>query len=202
MDRSLRLLTCYSICIRCEALTPRPKRLYKLLQIICVHLCLLFFGLWTNVISLAMYFLAELWLFLRRLVKISLSIRNITFHSHNSSQKNLIYSQISDGLGSMGQSFLSGCGLREGDERRRDLSLHLSGPAWSEVFSLFPTPPLICLRHHSLGAARHSLHSAWVNISQVRAWICIPHPPNPPHTHTSLATSARPYVNNQNQFLP
>lgn len=90
-----------------------------------------------------MYFLAELWLFLRRLVKISLSIRNITFHSHNSSQKNLIYSQISDGLGSMGQSFLSGCGLREGDERRRDLSLHLSlsGPAWSEVLSL-SFPPL------------------------------------------------------------
>lgn len=71
---------------------------------------------------------------------------------------------------------------------------HQNSGAWQ--FYLFPVPPLICLRHHSPGAARHSLHQACTNISQVRAWICISpllittracthrHLCTQPHTHT------------------
>lgn len=65
-------------------------------------------------------------------------------------------------------------------------SFHVAAPAWASLFFLLS---LICLRHPSLGAGRHSLHQAWVNISQVNAWICIPpivshHIQAHVHTHT------------------
>lgn len=70
------------------------------------------------------------------------------------------------------------CSWNEGKLFRKNLcrsetmqreSFHLAG------FFYLPSsfPPIICLRHHSLHPGRHSLHQAWVNISQVSAWICI-----------------------------
>lgn len=72
----------------------------------------------------------------------------------------------------------------------------LTSGSLSLSLSLTPPPfhPLICLRHHSLGTGRHSLHQAWVNISQVSVCICISLSPSSPHadmhaythTHTQL----------------
>lgn len=83
-------------------------------------------------------------------------------------------------------------------------------------FLFLSSPPLICLRHHSLGAGRHSLHQACANISQVNAPICISPLPITTsacarrHVRTrgmrSQTESRRPRTcscaNNQNQFLP
>lgn len=83
-------------------------------------------------------------------------------------------------------------------------------------FIRLSSPPLICLRHHSLGAGRHSLHQACANISQVSAPICISLLPITTsacarrhvrtHGMRSQTESRRPRTcscaNNQNQFLP
>lgn len=103
-------------------------------------------------------------------------------------------------------------GARSGWEILRCTECDQPGPLIS-----LSSPPLICLRHHSLGAGRHSLHQACANISQASAPICIS--PSPittsafrarrhvrTHGMRSQTASRRPRtcscVNNQNQCLP
>lgn len=210
------------ICIRHDALVPKPKCLYKHLEIICVHLGLLFVDLRSSSCSaLALCCLVIITL-LSTVTAHPYGIHHHLKQSVNQRQPHylwwelnslLIRSKIKCSSVSLGEIW--GERLENHLPAQHMVSLHVAGGICG-FLSPLSFPPLICLRHHSLGAGRHSLHQAWVNISQVSAWICI----SPSlattcghthaHTHITCAqldTQTWPpptcsYVDNQNQFHP
>lgn len=170
------------ICIRHDAPAPQPRRLNKHLEIICVHLGLLFCSTGPAVALRYPVLVGQL--------STAPSQANGIHCSNQSINQPDAFCLWKD---------LKAAGPFQGLYQRKRLenilitqhsgSFHVAAPARASLFFLLS---LICLRHPSLGAGRHSLHQAWVNISQVNAWICIPpivshHIQAHVHTHTHIS---------------
>lgn len=152
---------------------PKPCCLKKHLEIICVHLGLLFFCpgmillchhrpiIYNKVILMASY-----------AVKTNRTSQEVKEKLFARSCSAAMFLWDETWRERLGNRLTAQCGVWR---------------AWG-FLSPFSFPPLICLRHHSLGTGRHSLHQAWVNISQVSARICIPPSPATTCGHTHAYT--------------